>query len=329
MSERILVTGATGFIGSHLVQELVRKKYDVHCIIAPQVIGVTDIASEYQYLKGASRRKCDITDYYGIRGAIKKVEPDMIVHLAALTPVRDSFETPFSFVHANVTGTLNIAYALMEMPDFKRRKLIFASTAEVYGMQKVSPIGEDAILSPSSPYANTKAMADMQLRMMARVHGLNTTILRSVNSYGRKMDIDFFVEYVVTTMLRGEKVYIGAPESKRDYMYISDHVNAYVKVIEAGNSVKTEGQAFNVSTNDINTNKVVALKVAEMLGFDRKKIMLGEYPPGYPLRPLESDQPFIDLDSTKIRKALGWKPEVSLESGLKKTIAFWKEKIGK
>ncbi len=320
MGKRILVTGGTGFIGSHLVQELVKRKYDVHCVVAPQIVGMHGITSEM--LKGAEKARCDITDYHAIRGLIKRVDPDFVAHLAALTPVRDSFENPFSFVNTNVVGTLNIAYALMEFEDFKKRKLVYASTAEVYGIQKISPVKEYAALNPSSPYADTKVMTDMQLRMMAYVYGLNATVMRCTNSYGRKTDPSFFVEYAVTTMLAGEKVYLGAPESKRDYMYVSDHVNAYIKAIETEHP---SGEAFNACTNISLTNKDVAYKIADMVGFDKKNIVLGKYPPDYPLRPIQSDQPFIELDCSKIKKTLGWKPEVALDEGLKRTIAFWKK----
>lgn len=322
MAKRILVTGVTGFIGSHLVKELVKRKYDVHGIVKPATNRNPVLINDF--LEGAKLMSCDITDYYAVRNTLRKADPEVVVHLAALSPVRESFEKPFSFVNTNIIGTFNMAYALMELKDFKRRRLIYASTAEVYGIQNKPPVKEDAALNPSSPYANTKVVTDMQIRMMSYVYGLDATVMRCTNSYGRKIDTGFFVEYVITAMLKGEKVYIGAPDSLRDYMYISDHVNAYIKAIE---SKKAKGEAFNIATGYTISNKEAAYKIADMLGYDKKKIVLGRYPPDYPLRPLESDQPFIDLDSSKARKILGWKPEVSLDVGLKMTIDFWKRKI--
>lgn len=322
--DKILVTGATGFIGSHLVQELVKKRYAVYGLMKPATNRNPHIINEF--LKGATLVNCDITDYFSVRNALKSVDPDIVVHLAALSPVRDSFDKPFAYVNTNIIGTMNVAYAMLEFPDFRKKKLIYASTAEVYGIQKTSPTKEDAVLNPSSPYANTKAMTDVQLRMMDNIYGLNTTVMRCTNSYGRKIDTSFFVEYIITTMQKSEKVYIGAPESLRDYMYVSDHVNAYIKAIE---KKEVRAQAFNASTENMISNKDAAYKIADMIGFDKKKIVLGKYPPNYPNRPIESDQSFIHLDSTKIRKALGWKPEVSLETGLKKTIELWKSRIAK
>ncbi len=322
MADRILVTGVTGFIGSHLVQELVKKNYTVYGLVRYTTNRNPRLVSEF--LKDITLVTADITDYLSVRDAIKYSDPDVIVHLAALSPVRDSFEKPFPYVNTNITGTLNIAYSLLELPDFKRRKLVYASTAEVYGMQKTPPTKEDAVLNPSSPYANTKAMTDVHLRMMAGIHGLNATVMRCTNSYGRKIDTSFYIEYLVTTMLKGDKVYIGAPDSLREYMYVSDHVSAYVKAIEKS---KGNGEAYNASISNLISNRDVAYKIADIIGFDKKKIVPGKYPPDYPLRPIESDQPFISLDTTKIRKAFGWEPTVSLDAGLKRTIDLWKQSI--
>ncbi len=321
--KKVLITGVTGFIGSHLARELVKKGYDVY--------GVTkfstsrDMKGVGEFLKDVKLLTCDIGDFQSIHNVLKKVDMDAVVHLAALSPVRDSFEKPFSYVQTNVVGTMNIAHAMTELGDFKEKKLVYASTAEVYGMQKVSPIKETAPLNPSSPYAVTKAMTDVYLRgVMNQVFGLNVTVMRCTNSYGRKLDASFFIEYLVTNMLKGNKVYIGAPKSMRDYMYVSDHVNAYVKALE---HQRISGEAFNAGLTKGISNIQVAYKIADMLDFNKKDIVVGKYPPGYPYRPLESDQPFIILDSSKIKKMLGWKPQVDLDEGLGITVDYWKKKL--
>ena len=320
--KKVLITGVTGFIGSHLALALSKKGYEVYSIIKHSTS--RDMKSLSPFLKDTIILTCDISDYQSVSHTIKNVDPDIVVHLAALSPVRDSFERPFGYVQTNIVGTMNIAHSMLELADFKKKKLIYASTAEVYGIQKVQPTKEDAALNPSSPYAITKAMTDMYLRMMPSIYGLNTTVMRCTNTFGRKLDASFFVEYVITNILKREKVYIGAPDSIRDYMYIDDHVNAYIKAIE---HPEVSGEAFNAAPGIGLTNKEVAFKIAEMLGYDKKKIVLGKYPPNYPIRPLESDQPFIVLDNTKIKKMLGWKPEIKFEEGLKKTIDYWKYKM--
>ena len=319
--KRILITGVTGFIGSHLALELSQKN-DVFGAIRPCV--GRDLKSLQPFLEKTTLVRCDITDAQSVQNALAKVNPDVVIHLAALSPVRDSFETPMAYVRTNIDGTLHIAHGMLKLPDFEKKRLLYASTAEVYGIQAKHQVPEDTALNPSSPYANTKSMTDTYLRMMTPVYGLNTTIMRCINSYGRKFDIGFFVEYVVTTMLRGEKVYVGAPDSTRDYMYVTDHVNAYLCAL---NHPEIRGEAFNATPGGEIFNKDLTYKIADMIGFNKKKIMIGQYPPGYPLRPLASDQPHIDLNSAKIKQVLGWKPTVTLEDGLTRTIAYWKERL--
>jgi len=317
----ILITGVTGFIGSHLAQELSREN---------EVYGAVKYSTSRnmrplnEFLKDTTLVRCDISDYQSVYQVLKSINPDVVVHLAALSPVRDSFEKPFTYVQANVVGTLNIAHSMLELPDYKKKKLVYASTAEVYGIQKTRPIKEEAVLNPSSPYANTKSMTDTYLRMMTTVYELNTTIMRCTNTYGRKLDTSFFVEYLINAMLQGEKVYIGAPHSTRDYMYVTDHVNAYIAAIQ---HPQVKGEAFNVTPGGEISNGDLAVKIADMVGFNKKNLVLGEYPPNYPMRPIESDQPHIDLDPSKIKKLLKWKPTVSLDKGLEMCVRFWGEKL--
>lgn len=318
--KKILITGVTGFIGSHLASEL-SGRYQVYGAVRPS--STRDMKSLQPFLKDITLVRCDITDSQSVTTSLRSVNPDVVIHLAALSPVRDSFETPFAYVRSNINGTLHIAHGMLELPDFKRKRLIYASTAEVYGIQANRGVKEDAALNPSSPYANTKSMTDTYVRMMTLVYGLNTTVMRCINSYGRKLDTGFFVEYVVTTMLRGDKVYVGAPDSTRDYMYVTDHVNAYIAAL---NHPEIRGQAFNVTPGGEITNKDLAFKIGAMIGFEKRNIILGKYPPNYPLRPLASDQPHIDLDAARVKKLLGWKPAVTLEDGLRRTIEYWQKK---
>jgi nucleoside-diphosphate-sugar epimerase len=321
-ARKVLITGVTGFIGSHLAQAL-SGEHEVYGLLKYSTS--RNLKKLEPFLRDVILLTGDISDYHTISHVLHSVGPDVVVHLAAMSPVRGSFDMPFSYVQANVTGTLNIAHAMLDLPDFKRRKLIYASTAEVYGIQKKQPIPEGAVLNPSSPYANTKSMTDTYLRMMTGVYGLNTTVMRCVNTFGRKIETGFFVEYLVTSMLRGEKVYIGAPDSLRDYMYVDDHVSAYAAAIR-GHDIK--GEAFNAAPGFIYSNRKMAEMIARRVGYDARQIVYGKYPPNYPLRPLASDQPFINLDSSKIRRILKWRPKVSLEDGLDRTITYWGQELG-
>ncbi len=319
---RILITGVTGFIGSHLAQDLRRRGHEVWGLVRHSTS--RDTARLAPFLRGVRLITAELADFCGVLGALRKADPETVVHLAAMSPVRHSFEMPFAYVQANVVGTLNLAHALLELPDPGRRRIVYAATAEVYGIQARPPLREDALLAPSSPYAHTKAMTDGYLRMMTPVYGLPATVLRCVNTYGRKIETEFLVEYLVTRMLRGERVHIGAPDSKRDYMYVTDHVAAYRAALD---HPEAAGEAFNAAAGQVVTNRELAERIAALVGFPRRKLVFGEYPPGYPRRPLASDQPFIELDATRIRERLGWRARVTLEEGLRRTIAYWRRAL--
>jgi GDP-mannose 4,6-dehydratase len=321
---RVLITGISGFIGSHLAVKLVKEGYEVYGITRRVANRSLEMLADI--LKDVALVSGDISDYVSMRNATKAVNPDVIFHLAALSPVRDSFERPFEYQQANYIGTMNVAHSLLELQDPKTRKLIAASTAEVYGMQANEALREDLPLHPSSPYAVSKAAGDLYLRMMSQSFDLNCTVLRPANSYGRKFDTSFLIEYLVTQMLKGEKIYVGAPDSVRDYMYVDDHVNAYVLAMK---SAKAKGQVYNVGTTIGVSNKELAWMIAKKIGFDKKNIVMGSYPPGYPYRPLISDQASIVLDSSKIRKELGWAPKTSLSEGLEQVIEYFQQRMKK
>jgi nucleoside-diphosphate-sugar epimerase len=313
-----------GFIGSHLAEKLVDDGNEVYGVV--RRVANRNLEVIRKVLKDVTLISGDITDYASIRNAMKTVSPDIVTHLAALTPVRDSFERPFEYQQANLVGTMNVAHALLELPDPQTRKLVAASTAEVYGLQGKEPLKETLALRPTSPYAVSKAAADLYLQMMFHTYNLNGSVIRPTNSYGRKFDTSFIIEYLVTQMLKGEEVYVGAPDSVRDYMYVDDHVNAYLLVIK---SAKANGQIYNAGTEVGINNRKLAEMIADRIGYDRKRVKFGQYPPGYPYRPSISDQPSIVLDATKIRKALNWSPKTQLSEGINKVISYFKEQMSK
>ncbi|MCJ7632280.1 GDP-mannose 4,6-dehydratase [Candidatus Bathyarchaeota archaeon] len=321
---KVLTTGMLGFIGSHLAEKLVDDGYEVYGVV--RRVANRNLEVIRKVLKDVTLISGDITDYASIRNAMKTVSPDVVAHLAALTPVRDSFERPFEYQQANLVGTMNVAHAMLELPDPQTRKLVAASTAEVYGLQGKERLKEALALRPTSPYAVSKAAADLYLQMMFHTYNLNGSVIRPTNSYGRKFDTSFIIEYLVTQMLRGEEVYVGAPDSVRDYMYVDDHVNAYLLVIK---SAKATGQVYNAGTGVGISNRKLAEMIAERIGYNRKRIKFGQYPPGYPYRPSISDQPSIVLDATKIRKALNWSPKIQLSEGINKVISYFQEQMPK
>jgi len=317
----VLITGATGFIGSNITQRLVTSGYEVYALL--RHASHRDLRALSQVVENVRFVEGDLTDYHSLQSAIEDCNPEAIIHLGALTPVRLSFDNPFPYLRVNLFGTANLVHAVVERAP--KAHLIAASTAEVYGWQPTNvPTKEDAPLHPSSPYGVSKSASDEYLQMAIKVYGLKSTVLRCNNTYGRIDEKGFLVEYLITSMLSGQSVYVGAPDHTRDYMFVEDHVNAYMLALRNEEAI---GQVFNVSPNNPVTNIELARKVAELLDF-KGAIIPNSYPPGYPMRSSKLDTEYIVLDSSKIRKMLGWAPSVTLEDGLRLTIEMWKPQIG-
>ncbi len=312
----VFITGCTGFIGSHITKRLLDAGHDVYALIRHttkrDLMILGDAAERIRFIEG------DLADYHSLDSAIEASSPQLVVHLAALTPVRLSFDDPFPFIRVNFMGTCNLVHAVVERAP--KARLIAASSAEVYGWQPKEPAKETARLCPTSPYGVSKAAADEYLQMAMRVYGLRATVLRCNNTYGRTGETNFLVEYAISSMLKGSPVYVGTPDHVRDYMFVDDHVNAYLSAIE---NVAVDGHIFNVSPGNPVTNISLVMKVCELLKFEGK-IVEGSYPPGYPRRPRAIDTEYIVLDSSAIRSKLGWKPTVTLDEGLRGTIELWK-----
>jgi len=314
---RVLITGISGFVGSSLAKKLVEEGYSVSGLVRPvtgrELASLKPLLDKIQIVRG------DLTTYHSISSALSLIHPQYVLHLGALTPVRLSFEDPFPFIETNFRGTANLVHAMLEKTP--KSRLILASTAEVYGVQrKRVPIKETASLNPSSPYAVSKEAADQYARMAMMIYNLKATVLRPINSYGRETQRSFIVEYLITSMLNGENCFLGAPNSIRDYMFIDDHVNAYFLAMKSDRAV---GETFNVSPGNPVSNRRLSEIVAEITEF-KGRINYGSYPPGYPQRPAQWDPPYLVLDSTRIHKILGWRPTVTLEQGLRKTVEMWR-----
>jgi nucleoside-diphosphate-sugar epimerase len=312
----VLITGVTGFIGSNLAINLAEEGYKVYGLIRHTsrmgLEPLKPVLDRIRLIEG------DLTTCHSVNDVVKSTQPQCVFHLGALTPVRLSFENPFPYIATNFEGTVNIVHAILEKAP--KAMLLYASTAEVYGWQEnQEPIKETAPLNPASPYAVTKEAADQYVRMAMKLYGLRATILRPNNTYGRDRK-GFLTEYLIDSMLRHETCYVGAPESIRDYMFISDHVQAYRLALE---SEKALGEVFNVSPGNPVTNKELAEMVKEITEFEGN-IVYGSYPPGYPQRPAQWDPQYLTLDNTKIQRVLRWKPTVTLKEGLEKTVKMWK-----
>ncbi|MBI4021204.1 MAG: GDP-mannose 4,6-dehydratase [Candidatus Aenigmarchaeota archaeon] len=313
--ERILVTGATGFIGSELVKRLAGE-YEVHALVRTTsnrhaLDPITDALDRIEVRYG------NLTDHSAMRKLVKDVSPHYLVHVGAATAVRHSFDNPMEFQETNHSATVNLVHAALDLPDFK--KFVFASTMEVYGWQDArKPFSESLIPHPESPYAVAKLAAEEYVKMAGKAYGLPYLVSRACNTYGRKHATGFIVEYLVTSMLRGGPVYLGSPEAVRDLMYVDDHVNAYVAAITS----KAKNEVVNFGTGNMVSMGDLAERIRELTGFTGK--VIHGFPPDYPPRPVVS--PFLSLDASKAQSLLGWAPQVPLDEGLERTVAFWKNR---
>jgi dTDP-glucose 4,6-dehydratase len=312
----VLITGCTGFIGSSLATRLVENGYEVYGLVRhtsrTELDSLRPVMDRVHFIEG------DLCEFHSIFSAVESSNPQFVLHLGALTPVRLSYEDPFPYLRINFLGTCNLVHSILDKAP--RARMIAASTAEVYGWQGSDPVKEETRLRPCSPYAVSKTASDEYIQMAMEVYGLKATVLRCNNTYGRRREKSFLVEYLVTSMLDGGPVYVGTPDHVRDYMWVDDHVNAYLLSMR---EEAAQGEVFNVSPGNPISNIDLARKLADKLDYEGR-IVEGSYPPGYPMRPAKLDQKYIVLDASKIREKLGWKPSVTLDRGMTMVIEHWK-----
>jgi nucleoside-diphosphate-sugar epimerase len=305
---KILISGTTGFIGSHLSIALSKQGHDV-CCLDRYVVG--------RQFEGNNRRvvHADLNDHATIKEIVTHEQPDIVVHLAAISPVAYSYTHWSEVLKTNFTATANLAEVCrVNVPNLKQ--FVFAGTSEEYGQQTSFPIKESADLKPNSPYAVSKVAADKYLRMLYDAYGFPVTVMRPFNTFGRNGNIHFVTERIITQMLNGDRLELGDLTPTRDFLHVDDHVSGYLAAI--GNE-KAVNRAFNIcSGRGITICNYVKL-IAELL--DWHGVVDVDVIPKRP-----NDIACLIGDNTKIREVLGWKQTVPLEAGLERTIEILKEK---
>lgn len=309
---RILVTGATGFVGSRLLERL--AEMGGHDLYSMQryVTGRYVLGADH----GVKVVFCDLRDQFAVKCAIRDVQPEVVFHLAAISPVSYSYDHPNEVLDTNLTGTVNLAEAcLREVPHFKH--FLFASTSETFGNGPV-PKREDTPQAPNSPYSVAKHAAEKYVLYMWDAYKFPVTVLRPFNTYGRRDNTHFLVERMLVQMLQGNTVKLGDPTPERDLLYIDDHVDSYL--ICFAKPQASIGQPFNFCTGERLTVQALADKMRAMTGF-RGQILWDTIPK----RPL--DIQVLYGDSAKAKSVLGWEAKVSLDEGLRRTADFWRKKL--
>ena len=305
---KIFLTGITGFIGSNIAPKLVEKGYEVYALVRYVSNRKNSFPKKIKVLNG------NLIDFQVLKGYIEQIKPEIVLHLAAQSAVRESFAHPYECYESNFFGTVNLVQANMNNPNLE--KFIFAGTSEEYGNQDSFPIKEDAELRPNQPYAISKVAADMHLQYLYQAYNFPVCIVRPFNTYGRTENFGFVTESIIRQMMTSDKVYLGRKEPVRDLMYVDDHVEGYMKVIEA----KVFPKTVNICTGIGYTIEELANKIAEKLDYK------GEIFWNKTLyRPTEIFK--LVGDNTLAKETLGWTPKYSLDEGLEKTIKKVKVKI--
>jgi len=308
---KTLVTGAGGFIGSHLVEELVNRGASVRAMVHYNSrndwgnieLLPKEIQNKIEIVSG------DIRDPFFTRKAVRGC--DIVFHLAALIAIPYSYIAPKDFVDTNVVGTLNILQASL---DEKVKKVVHTSTSEVYGTALYTPIDEGHPLQGQSPYSASKIAADKIAESYYRSFDLPLVIIRPFNTFGPRQSARAVIPTIITQALSSEEVQLGLLTPVRDFTYVKDTVEGFIKAAESEKSV---GEVINIGSG-----KGISIKelVEIIIKLIDKKVKITMDPRR--LRPEKSEVMVLVCENRKARNLLKWSPRFSLENGLKETIAY-------
>jgi dTDP-glucose 4,6-dehydratase len=306
----ILVTGADGFIGSHLVEELVRQGYKTKAFVLYNSFGSwgwldqspPEIRQNLEIFMG------DIRDPYGVKTAMKGC--DAILHLAALIAIPYSYHSPDTYVDTNIKGTLNVLQAAREL---EVNRIVHTSTSEVYGTAKFVPITEDHPLQGQSPYAATKIAADQLAYSFYASFNLPVIIARPFNTYGPRQSARAVIPTIMTQIMSGQrKIKLGSVSPTRDFNYVKDTVSGFICALNASHIV---GEVINFGSNfEVSIGETAQL-IAESMNVDIE-IITDEIR----LRPEKSEVNRLWADNTKAKQLLGWTPSYGGRDGFKRGL---------
>ncbi|MDI6452388.1 NAD-dependent 4,6-dehydratase LegB [Peloplasma aerotolerans] len=317
--KKILVTGADGFIGSHLTEELVRQGYQVRAFVYYNSFnnwGWLDTLSK-QVLDKIEIFNGDIRDPNGVREAMRDI--DIVYHLAALIAIPYSYHSPDMYVDTNIKGTLNVLQAAR---DFKTSRVIITSTSEVYGTAQYVPIDEKHPYQGQSPYSATKIGADRLAESFYRSFNMPITIVRPFNTYGPRQSARAVIPTIISQLLAGkEEIKLGSLTPTRDFNFVKDTVNGF---IEIANSDLTIGQEINIATQKEISIGELANELIKQINPKAKIVCDNQR-----LRPEKSEVNRLLGSNEKIRKLTTWKPKYSLSEGLAETIEFIRNNLDK
>ena len=306
--QTILVTGAHGFIGSHLTEMLVEKGYKVKALSQYNSFNNWGWLEDVKCLEHIEILTGDIRDPHYCKHITKDV--DIIFHLAALIAIPYSYLAPDSYVDTNIKGTLNICQAAKENGNIR---VIHTSTSEVYGTAQYVPIDEKHPLNPQSPYSATKIAADAMAMSFFNAFELPVTIARPFNTYGPRQSARAVIPTIITQIAHGMKeIKLGDVTPTRDFNYVEDTCRGFIALAE---SDQTIGQTVNIGSNfEISVGSTLSI-IKELMSSDVQFITDEKR-----IRPKKSEVLRLWCDNTLIEKLTGFKPQVDIREGLQRTI---------
>ena len=316
--KRVLVTGADGFIGSHLTELLVEKGYRVRAFTFYNSFnswGWLDsidkrILNEKETVSG------DIRDPNGVRTAMQDI--DQVFHLAALIAIPFSYHSPDSYVDTNIKGTLNVLQAARSLST---RRVLVTSTSEVYGTAQYVPIDEKHPFQGQSPYSATKIGADRLAESFYRSFGLPVTIVRPFNTFGPRQSARAVIPTIITQLLSGKKeIKLGALSPTRDFNYVKDTVNGFYEISV---SDRTIGEEINIATQteisigDLAREIISQIEPEAQIVTDKQRF-----------RPENSEVERLLGSNEKLKSLTAWKQQYTFAEGIKETIEWIRENLG-
>lgn len=315
--KRVLVTGAGGFIGSHLTERLVREGASVVAFVRYNSrssegfirLLPRQIRDSLEVVPG------DIEEIESVRGALKGAE--VVFHLAALVGIPYSYLHPREVVDTNLIGSLNVLTVAREQGV---EKVVMTSTSEVYGTARYVPIDESHPLQPQSPYSASKIGADCLAESYYRSFGLPVAIIRPFNTYGPRQSARAVIPTIITQALVRDTIALGATSPTRDFTFVTDTVDGFVKIAESERAV---GQVINIGSGLEISIGQLAEKIVSLVG---RRVAVVE--DTRRVRPASSEVERLCADNSKARELVGWAPRVPLEHGLAETVEWIKHHIG-
>lgn len=313
-SKSVLVTGAGGFIGSHLAEALVQAGAKTRALVHYNGQGRkgwldrSDYRDEMEIIAG------DVREVDSVRAALKGI--DIVFHLAALIAIPYSYISPSSYVTTNIGGTLNI---LQESLRVGVERIVHTSTSEVYGTARQIPISEEHPLQAQSPYSATKIGADKLAESFHRSFELPVSIVRPFNTYGPRQSARAIIPTIIGQALSNDPIRVGNVSPTRDFNYVADTVRGFLRNAE---SQKTVGQVVNLGTGKEISIGELAKTICSMVGSECRIVQENDR-----VRPPGSEVERLCAMSTKAEELAGWRSEVTLQDGLAKTIAWMRSNL--